>query len=291
MISYTTGSVMANGLRFSYIEQGEGELILCLHGFPDHALSFQQQLQDFSRQGYRVVAPYMRGYAPTEVPQGGSFQTAVLGQDAIALIEALGYKTAVVIGHDWGAAAAYAASVIAPEKIRKLIAVGTPRGGAFRSALIDNPQQMQRSWYMFYFQTMMATMGLECNNYALIDELYRSWSPTWRNGAAHIAGVKETLKQPGVTAAAVQHYRHLFNPSAHLPELASLQQQLANVKIAVPTLYIHGEKDGCLGVELTEGMETLFGSEFRKVVIPETGHFVHLEQPETFNRIVLEFLQ
>ena len=95
--------VRANGVTFSYLEAGEGPLVLCLHGFPDNAYTFTQLMDRLAATGFRAVAPFMRGYWPTEVPADGRYQSAVLAMDALALIEALGADRAVLIGHDWGA--------------------------------------------------------------------------------------------------------------------------------------------------------------------------------------------
>src|SRR5580765_1168097 len=97
------GRVRANGLTFATLEAGDGPLVLCLHGFPDHARSFRHQLPALAAAGFRAVAPFMRGYAPTEVPPDGPYQSAALAQDAVALIDALGYQRAAIFGHDWGA--------------------------------------------------------------------------------------------------------------------------------------------------------------------------------------------
>ncbi len=110
---------MDSGFAFS---NRDGPFILCLHGFPDHARSFRHQLRTLSAHGYRVVAPNMRGYLSSEIPSDGSYQLAVLGQEAVSLIGALGYRFAVVFGYDFAAGAAYAAALIAPEKSSELIA-------------------------------------------------------------------------------------------------------------------------------------------------------------------------
>ena len=122
MAGFEKGKVTANGIEFHYIEKGEGPLMLLLHGFPDHASSFAPQLESFAEAGYRAVAPYMRGYAPTGPSPDEKYFGVHLGLDVVALIEALGYDDAVVLGHDWGAAAAYGAAVLAPERVSKLIA-------------------------------------------------------------------------------------------------------------------------------------------------------------------------
>ena len=292
MLQFNTGTVYANGIKFSFIEKGEGPLCLCLHGFPDHARSFRYQLSALSERGYRVVAPFMRGYSPTEIPENGSYQTAALGQDVISLIDALEYESAVVIGHDWGAAAGYAAAIIAPEKLSKLITCAVPYGNVVRQAWITDPRQQRRSWYVFFFQTRIAERSVANNNYEFIDKLWEDWSsPGWTCPEEEMESLKSTLSKPGVLSAALGYYRSIFDTTLHSPELASLQKKIGKELIHVPTLYVHGETDGCIGANLSEGLETFFPNGIRRVIIPKAGHFVHQEKPEEFNRIILEFLE
>src|ERR1700757_144716 len=104
MEEFKTGSVQANGIEFRYLEAGSGPLVLCLHGFPDHARSFRFQLPALAKAGFRAVAPYLRGYAPSDVPPNGPYQSAALARAAPALVEALSPREpAYVFGHDWGA--------------------------------------------------------------------------------------------------------------------------------------------------------------------------------------------
>src|ERR1044072_1420855 len=107
------GRIEANGLLFAYLEAGpaDGPLALCLHGFPDSAWTWRDLLPALADAGFRAVAPFTRGYAPSSVPADGRYQLAVLAQDAIALHEALGGDgDAVLIGHDWGATTAFVAA-------------------------------------------------------------------------------------------------------------------------------------------------------------------------------------
>jgi pimeloyl-ACP methyl ester carboxylesterase len=108
------GFVDANGLRFAYLSEGAGPLVLLLHGFPDTPHTFEHALHALRGAGYRAVAPFMRGYHPTAIPSDGAYDLETLGKDAIALIEALGARDAIVIGHDWGAGAAYTAASLSP---------------------------------------------------------------------------------------------------------------------------------------------------------------------------------
>lgn len=291
MQTFKASSVQANGLRFHFLEMGDGPLVLCLHGFPDHARSFRHQLPALATAGYRAVAPFLRGYAPTDIPSNGPYQIAALAQDAVALIDALGSKPAVVFGHDWGATAAYGAAVLAPEKITKLITAAVPYPSAVINAFVTSPTQQRRSWYMFFFQMPFAEDAVAYNDFAFIERIWQDWSPGWNYPAEEMASLKETFRKPDVLPAALGYYRHLLNPAYQVPALTSVQERLFTAPIQVPTLYFHGEKDGCIGGELSEGMESHFPKGLRKAVIAGAGHFVHQEKPEEVNRILLEFLK
>ena len=117
-----TGRVTANGVDFAYLEAGAGPLALCLHGFPDSAWTWRHVLPALAGAGLHAVAPFMRGYAPTQVPPDGRYQTGALTADAVALHDALGGDgDAVLIGHDWGAMAAYGAAAHAPDRWRRVV--------------------------------------------------------------------------------------------------------------------------------------------------------------------------
>ena len=108
--------VRASNLNFTVLEQGDGPLVLCLHGFPDTAHSFRNQLPALAAAGFHAVAPFMRGYHPTEPAPDDRYDSPALSEDALALIAALGYKDAIIFGHDWGAVAAYGAAAAAPDR-------------------------------------------------------------------------------------------------------------------------------------------------------------------------------
>ena len=290
MDRFKTGSVKANGIGVSFLEMGEGPLVLCLHGFPDHARSFRHQLPALAGAGFRAVAPYMRGYAPSDVPPAGPYQAAVLAQDAVALIRALGYGSATVFGHDWGAVAAYGAAITAPERVDRLVAAAVPPGPGIFQAFVANPEQQRRSWYMFFFQMPFAEDAVAYNDFAFLERIWREWSPGWKYPVGEMESLKETFRKPGVLAAALGYYRHTLNPGSQVPALQDVQRRLFADPVPVPALYLHGERDGCIGVELTEGIEPLFTKGVRKRVIAGAGHFVHQEKPQEVNRLLLEFL-
>ena len=117
--------VDANGLRFGYLEEGSGPLVLLLHGFPDTAHTWDELRPRIAAEGYRAVSPFMRGYSPSGIPDRDTDQET-LARDPLALIEALGARDAIVIGHDFGASAAYGAAALSPDRVKKLFAIAIP---------------------------------------------------------------------------------------------------------------------------------------------------------------------
>jgi pimeloyl-ACP methyl ester carboxylesterase len=233
----------------------------------------------------------MRGYAPTGPAPDGHYQSAALAEDAIALIEALGYDDAIVLGHDWGALAAYGAALAAPHRIRKLVTAAVPYGAQITTAFMTSYDQQRRSWYMFFFQTPFADVALAHDDFAFIERLWRDWSPGWRYPAEEMAALKETFRQPGVAQAALGYYRAMLNPALQAPELATLQGRMMLEPIEVPTMMLHGADDGCMGAELVQGMDAFFPRGLRVEIVPGTGHFLHQEDPARVNALILDFLR
>lgn len=284
-----TRQIVANGITFGAIEAGEGPLVLLMHGFPDHHLSWAPMVQTLAAQGFHVVAPAMRGFAPTGPASDGCYQAWATGSDIIALIDALGYDDAIVVGHDWGAAAAYAAARQAPERISKLVTLAVPHGPQLGTAFVTNDDQQRRSWYMFFFQMPFAEAAVALNNFAFIDRLWAEWSPGYIAAPEDRTALKEMFATDGVLSATLAYYRQTFSAVPDHPEWADRQSRSAG-DIAVPTLYLHGADDGCIGVEVCEGMESHFSAGLRSVVVPDAGHFLHVEQPGVIAGHILEFI-
>jgi pimeloyl-ACP methyl ester carboxylesterase len=246
-------------------------------------------MRALAEAGYRVVAPYMRGYFPTDAPANISYERAALTQDALALIDALSDEPVIIIGHDWGAAAAYGAAVLVPEKFAKLITISIPYGETFWNSWVVNPAQQRRSWYMFFFQMPWAEEAVAYNDFALIERLWQDWSPGWEYPGESLEAVKEIFRRPASLTAALNTYRHTLNPASQDPALQAIRERQGK-PIRVPTLYFHGERDGGIGVEMTEGMEKWFQNGLRKCILANAGHFIHQEQSEKVNQVILEFL-
>ena len=214
MTDFKTGSVQANGINFHYLEMGEGPLALCLHGFPDHAYSFRHLLPDLAEAGFRAVAPFMRGYAPTEAPQDGNYRAVQLARDAVALVDALGDGQAYLIGNDWGAGAVIGASVLAPEKVRKLVIIAS---GRVDEELAMDYWYLRGTWHFYFFQMPFAERAVAHNDYAYVEQWWRDASPEWDIPDYALESIRETFRKPGVVEAALGYYRARFGSGAAGP--------------------------------------------------------------------------
>lgn len=257
--------IEANGLRFAYLEAGTGPLVLLLHGFPDTAHTWDRALPALADAGFRAVAPFMRGYHPSAIPADGDYHSDTLGRDVLALIEALGETSAVVVGHDWGASAAYSAAAFAPEKVRQLVVMAIPHP----RILAPTPSM---GWKLRHFLTLRSKRAAaRCarDNFAFIDELWRRWSPAWQDiPASETAHVKAAFREPGALEAAVSYYRFigLRLPAGHL------------LQIKVPTVAFAGESD-MMVPRIYEKARRFFEASYEVVQVPG-GHFMHREHPE-----------
>jgi len=289
----TQAQVGANGLTFGYLEAGpaDGPLALCLHGFPDAAPTWRYLLPALAEAGYHAVAPWLRGYAPTTVPEDGHYQSEVVGLDACALHAALGGRDdAVLIGHDWGALAAYAAVHDPGTTWRRAVTMAVPPPATVAESFFSY-DQLRRSWYMFLFQHPLAEMAVAMDDLAFIDRLWADWSPGY-DAAEDLPAVKDALRDPANLAAAIGYYRATLSGVGldDSPEVTALQAAAGQTP-RLPMLYLHGRDDGCMGADLAAGARTVLTHPGSRVeVVDDAGHFLHVERPDAVNRLVLDFL-
>jgi pimeloyl-ACP methyl ester carboxylesterase len=282
---------VATGIAVGFLELGpaDGPLAICLHGFPDTAHTWRHLLPALADAGFRAVAPFLRGYAPTDLAADGSYQTGALAADANALHEALGgTEEAVLVGHDWGAFAAYGAAGAEPGRWRRVVAMAVPPLPAVATGFLSYPQ-IKRSFYVFFFQQALADTVVAMDDLAFVDRLWRDWSPGY-DPADDVAEVRRSLGDPDRLRAALDYYRAMLDPSRHVATYAACQQAADGVP-PQPTLYLHGADDGCMGVELADGVQSLLAEGSATRVLDGAGHFLQLERPNEVNRAVLDFLQ
>jgi pimeloyl-ACP methyl ester carboxylesterase len=266
MAAVHTKTVTANGLEFAYLEEGEGPLVLLLHGFPDTAHSWDAVLPRVADQGFRVVAPFMRGYYPSEIPSDGPFDSDTLGRDALALIESLDEDKAILVGHDWGASAAYSAAGIDSSKLSLLVTMAIPHPASLR----PTPKLL---WNMRHFLTLRrrgAAARVRKDDFAMIDTLVRRWSPEWDVPASETKAVKRAFREPGCLEAALGYYR------AAGVRLPAGQRN----KVDVPGVAFAGLHDVIAPREYGRARNR-YTKSYEIVQVPG-GHFMHREHPIEF---------
>jgi pimeloyl-ACP methyl ester carboxylesterase len=267
--------VEANGLRFGYLESGSGPLVLLVHGFPDTPYSWDAARAALGQAGFRAVAPFTRGYAPTAVPSDGKYDPDRLGQDLLALVRALGERSAVVVGHDWGASAAYSAAALEPSAVRLLVTIAIPHP----ASLVPTPRAIWAVRHFFALSQRRAVRWVPDRDFAYVDELVHRWSPAWNPAPGETDAVKAIFRDPASLDAALGYYRALrpWMPPSH------------RIKIAVPTVCFAGDTD-LLPASAYERARSRFTSSYEVVEMPG-GHFMHREHPQVFIDHLLRILR
>jgi pimeloyl-ACP methyl ester carboxylesterase len=273
-VTETTRTIVANGIRFAYFEEGEGPLVLLLHGFPDTAHTWDHVRPKIAAKGYRVVAPFLRGYAPSQIPEHDT-DGETLARDALELVTALGEKQAILVGHDWGATAVYAAAAIDPSRVSKLIALAIPHP----ATLLPTPKKVWGVRHFFGYKRRGAAQRFAENDFAGIRAIYKRWSPAWNPSDEEFAHVRECFADTASCDAAFGYYRALaFLPAGYL-----------RAKIAVPTIVFSGIDDPMTDRSDYERGKKMFTGPYEIEEMPG-GHFLHREHPEIFSERLLAHL-
>jgi pimeloyl-ACP methyl ester carboxylesterase len=280
-----------NNIRLHYVTAGNGKLIMFLHGFPEFWYEWKNQLAEFGRD-YQAVAPDMRGYnlssKPTNVEQ---YRIKYLVEDVRALAENLGYKTFILVAHDWGGGVAWPFAIRHPDYLEKLIIINAPHPVIFIRELHDNPAQQKASQYILVHRTPKAEEILSRNNYALLasnlleDGLKQGYF-TEEDKKAYI----EAWSQPGALTGGLNYYRatHLGSFTGETDD--SLSADPALFTVAVPTLVIWGEKDKYLLTGNLGGLEK-YVPDLTIKRIPDGSHWVIHEKPGLVNSYIREFIE
>ncbi len=268
-------TISANGIEVAYFEEGQGPLVLLLHGFPDTPHTFDEIRGQLAEAGYRAVSPFMRGYAPSEIPAGNGYDAEALGNDVLGLIAALGEDQAIVVGHDWGATAAYAAAALDPERVAKLVTIAIPHP----ISVAADPDFLTRAPHFVYLAGADAEALMRADDFAHVDELYARWSPTWSFEPGELEPVKNTFSAPGSLTGALGYYRAITPtpPEIFLRPIAS------------PTLTFAGRDDGVTPVAAFDDARAAFSGSYR-VVETAGGHFLHRESPAELMAELRDFL-
>lgn len=282
-VSMNTAFIEANGIRFHVEVDGDGPLILLLHGFPQFSYQWRHILPSLAARGYRAVAPDLRGIGQTSRPTRiEDYRLRILGEDVAALITALGERKAHVIGHDWGGLIAWETAFAHPEVVDRLITVNGPPAHIPPRRWGARLRQLARSWYAFYFALPWSPERFLTRGHSWIMPRLLDGG---RFSLEETAVYRDAICQPDAAWAALAYYR------AWVRNIFANARRLRGKVVTAPTLVIWGEQDRSLGVELTHDMDRYVRGPLRIVRLPEEGHWLIQNQPDRFAEMVVDFLQ
>ncbi|HET8575831.1 MAG TPA: alpha/beta hydrolase [Methylomirabilota bacterium] len=288
-------SIEANGLRFHAVTQepaspvesrpGAAPLVLLLHGFPEFWYCWRHQIPALAAAGFSVVAPDLRGYNESDKPEDiDAYRITNMVEDVAGMIRSLGRERAVIVGHDWGGAVAYAFAMLKPEMTSRLCVMNSPHPALFaREFQRGNVRQLRRSWYMFFFQfPEVPERVLAADNFRVLKAMLVGSARKGTFRPADLARYVEAFAKPGALTGAINWYRASFRRG--LPSVREFP------KIAAPTLIIWGDRDFALGTELTRGMRPFFSGPFALRYLRGVSHWVQHEAPGKVNALLIRFL-
>jgi pimeloyl-ACP methyl ester carboxylesterase len=253
---------------------------MLLHGFPDTPDGMAPVAERLVAAGYTVAAPYLRGYAPSDLAPDGRYDVEVLSADILCLLEELDFSDTCLVGHDWGAVIAYACAAQDVERISRVVALSVPPIPQFIQGFRRNPSQLWYSGYMGLFQlTYFAESRVSKNEYEYIDALWARWSPNLTPPAGHLDAVKACLAHPGSLRAALSYYRALI-PGRSSRWLENWR--LAHASPLCPIVVMCGAADGCIQAGMFSEIP------YPTTTIPDVGHFMALEAPDFIAEVCLQ---
>lgn len=269
-------------VRLHYVEEGDGPLVLLLHGFPDFWYSWRHQIPALVAAGFRVVAPDMRGYNLSDKPRGvANYSLDRLATDIVELTSFLGHCCAHLVGHDWGGLVAWAVAGWHSDAVDRLAILNAPHPDDYARGLKD-PKQISKSWYTGFFQLPGSAPLLRGRNFALLRRTLRASSTEAAFTDEDLARYVAAWSEPRAIESQLAYYRaaarRLGRGADRIPRVMS------------QTLIVWGERD--------KALEPLFATPPANLVenatvemLPDATHWVHMDEPERVNDLLLAFLE
>jgi pimeloyl-ACP methyl ester carboxylesterase len=280
--------VAANAARFHVAVAGDGPLVLLLHGFPEFWWAWRHQLPALAARGYRAAAMDLRGYGASDKPPRG-YDPFTLSADVAGVIRSLGERDAVVVGHGWGGLVAWSAAVVHPRQVRRLVAVSVPHPRRLRSAALRDVRQLRAGRHVLGFQLpLLPERRLVADGGIEVLRLLHAWAgPGWPDPEA-ASRYCEAIRIPGVAHSAMEGYRWAVR-SLPRPDGLRYARRMRS-PVTVPTLQLQGELDGPTTTRSATGSGRYVEADYRWRQLPGVGHFPHEEDPDAFNRVLLDWL-
>lgn len=289
------GQIEAGDLVTAYVEAGpaSGPVAILLHGWPYDVHAFADVAPLLAAAGYRVIAPYLRGYGPTRfrsdhTPRNG--EQAALAVDMIALMDALGIASAVVAGFDWGARTANIMAALWPARCRALVSVsGYLIGSQAQNQAPLPPQAELAWWYQFYFATERGRLGYERNRDAFNRLIWQTASPRWAFDDATFARSAAAFQNPDHVAIVVHNYRWRLGLAEGEARFADQEARLATLPdIGIPTITLEGDANGAPHPDPVNYARKFRGPYAHRLITGGIGHNLPQEAPRAFADAVLD---
>jgi pimeloyl-ACP methyl ester carboxylesterase len=263
-----------NGVGLHVRDSGAGTPVVLLHGWPDTGDLWRAQTAGLTANGYRAIAPDLRGFGDSDKPTDVSaYAGHELVGDLAAVLDGLGVERAHVVGHDWGAAIAWLAATLLPDRVASLTVLSVGHPSAFRAA---GQAQREKSWYMLLFQFPdVAEQWLRNDDFHHL----REWS-----GHPEVDAVTARLADPAALTASLGVYRAMMPPAALVAPPLDLPP------VSVPALGVWSSGDRCLVEEGMTGSKDYVAGEWRYERLEGVGHWMQLEAPEAVTALLLDFL-
>jgi len=306
--------VGTNGIELNIAEQGEGPLVLMLHGFPESWYSWRHQIPAVAGAGFHAVAPDMRGYGKSDKPDDiATYNQVEVTNDIVGLISALGYETAIVFGHDWGAPTAWSCALHHPDKVTAVGVLSVPFSPRASAPPLDMMKEIfkDRFFYQLYFQEPgVAEAEWETNVRVNLRKFYHMGSGAFDAGnfiapKSPDSDLLSDMEDPGTlgdwcTESDLDFYTTEFKQSGFRGPLNyyrnhNLTWSLTEggpEEINQPALFIAGEKDGVimLAADALKNMPSYVTNLKVNQLIPGIGHWTQQEAPEEVNSLMIDFL-
>lgn len=263
-----------NGTAIEVEVTGEGPAVVLLHGFPDSGRLWRNQVPALAEAGLRVVVPDQRGYGRSDKPTDvASYAMGFLVGDVLGMLDGLGLERASIVGHDWGAAVAWALASLVPDRVERLAVLSVGHPSAFRNAGLA---QREKSWYMLLFQFAgIAEQWLSNDGWANFR--------TWAHHPDADAVIAELEANASLTPG-LNWYR------ANLAPESLLGPPLELPRVGAPTMGVWSTGDVALTeAQMTASADYVTG-DWRYERVDGAGHWMQLEAPEVVNRLLVEFL-
>jgi pimeloyl-ACP methyl ester carboxylesterase len=288
--------IQTPALNIGYEESGQGFPVILLHGFPDDAHTWEDVAPPLVKAGYRVLAPYLRGYGPTSFRDPNAprmAEQAAIGQDVMDFADALGLDRFALSGYDWGGRAACIAAALHPDRVRAAVLIsGYLIQNTLNPAPPGSPETEKNLWYQYYFNTERGRAGLTANRRAICKFLWQTWSPTWRFTDETFDRTAASFDNPDFVDCVIHSYRHRIGNAPGDPRFRELEERLAKrPKIEVPTIILRGADDTLGGREPAESADKAsFSNLITRRMIEGAGHFLPREKPQAVSSALLEVL-